>query len=230
MHHRTQLTLSSVLALTIVFGACLVFPWGAQAQDDTTSPSAELREIIRQRIEETIQEKNSAGPAFIGTLGTVTKVSSSTFSLTDTLGRERTVEMTSDTALLIDGEDGELTDISINSGAVVMGTARDEVIITARRVLIQDEDFSESREVLLGTVTEKATGALVISTRGTKETYALDIVRDTTYEDSLGNAISLSDVQEDQSVLLITDLDRNDERYVSRLRLLVPVESLETDE
>ncbi len=102
--------------------------------------------------------------------------------------------------------------------------------MSAKRILVQDDPFTETREVLLGSITEKSNTEISLSTRGTNESLELTLLRTTTYEDSLGNPITLANVQVDQSVLIITDIDRNDERYVSRLRLLVPVESLETDE
>ena len=230
MKHTFRLVISTFLALAISFGSLLSVPWFAHAQtEESSSPSAELREIIRQRIEETIQEKKTPKTEYIGTLGTVTKVSSSTFSMTDTLGLERTVELTDETTLLVDGDPATLTDISINAGVVVMGTAVDEVLINAKRILVQDEDFSETREVFLGSITEKSNSSITLSNRGTGEMLDLALLRTTSYEDSLGNTISLTDVQEDQSVLIVTDLDKDEDRFVSRLRLLVPVESLETE-
>lgn len=230
MKHTTRLIVSTFLAVAISFGSLLIAPWFVQAQtEESSSPSAELREIIRQRIEETIQEKKTTKTEYIGTLGTVTKVSSSTFSMIDTLGLERTVELTDETTLLVDGDPATLADVSINAGVVVMGTALDEVLINAKRILVQDEDFSETREVFLGSITEKANTSITISNRGTEEMLDLALLRTTVYEDSLGNTISLADIQEDQAVLIVTDLDNDEERYVSRLRLLVPVESLETE-
>jgi len=218
----------SIAAILALLGG-VAFPWYAQAQSESaTSPSAELREIIRQRIEETIQEKKDVGPKYIGTLGAVTKVSTSTFSIIDTLGLERTVEITADTALLVNGKTAEITDISINDGAVIMGTALDEVVLSARRVLIQDEDFTESREVFLGTITAKTATSITLASRATNEELTFDLVRATTYEDSLGTEVSLQNVLVDQSAFIITDLD-DDERFVTRLRLLVPVELSETN-
>lgn len=230
MKHATRLVVSTLLAVTIGFGSLLSFPWFVHAQtEQSSSPSAELREIIRQRIEETIQEKKTTKTEYIGTLGTITKVSSSTFSMIDTLGLERTVELTNATTLLVDGDPATLADISINAGVVVMGTALDEVVINAKRILVQDEDFSETREVFLGSITKKSNTSITISNRGTGEMLDLALLRTTSYEDSLGNTISLKNVQEDQSVLIVTNLNKNKERFVSRLRLLVPVESLETE-
>ncbi len=228
--HTRHLTIPAFIALCFVFFTLGIFPWIAQAQTESaTSPSAELREIIRQRIEETIQDKKSNGPKYIGTLGTISKVSSSTFSFIDTLGRERTVELTSNTTLLIDGDSAELSDVSINAGVVIMGTALDEVLINAKRILVQEKDFSETREVFLGTITEKTNSKITVTTRGTGEALDLALLRTTTYEDLIGESITLATVQEDQSVLIITDLDKDSNRYVSRLRVLVPAESLETE-
>ncbi|MCD8485071.1 hypothetical protein LRY65_02070 [Candidatus Woesebacteria bacterium] len=232
MHQtRVRLILSSGIALGVVSLMSAVLPWSALAQttDETTSPSAELREIIRQRIEETIQEKESNGPEYIGTLGTVSKVSTNTFTITDSMGLERTIQPTSDSVLLLDGDPTELSDISIGSGAVVMGSPLDEVIIEAKRILIQEDDFTETREVFLGTLTEKGTNAVTISTRGTNEELVIDTNRQTEYEDSVGTSIALSDIEEEQSVLIVTDTD-DDDRIATHIRLLVPVESVKTDE
>ncbi len=230
--HRTH-HIAYTVALVLAFSAAALLPVQIQAQNETTSPSAELREIIRQRIEETIQETSQEGPEFIGTLGTVSSVSTNTFTITDTLGFERTIQPSASSTLLVEDEPAELSDISIGNGAVIMGAALDEVIIEAERMLIQEDDFTESREVILGSVDEKSTTSLSVTSRGTGETSEIALQRSTEYEDSLGTAITLADIEENQSVLIITDVDEGDDekdRYATRVRLLVPVESVETDE
>jgi hypothetical protein len=216
----THKTISLFLALVFVGCGFQI----ALAQSPSPSGSAELREIIRQRIEQTMDEKNNPKSEFIGTLGTITKVGTSTFSLMDTTGRERTIDISPTTTILSKNAPVKLSDLTINSGAVVMGTAVDEVILAARRVLVQEDNFAENRTVLLGTVEaiEKNT-VLKLRERDSRELSILEMRTTTKYEDIVGTPVEKKLLEADQSVLVILDIDANKKQYVRRVRLLVPV-------
>lgn len=224
---QTILFVASVM--TVLAGLAIPFSF-AHAQTETdTSPSAELREIIRQRIEETIQDKKTTTPEYIGTLGTISKVGTGTFTITDSQGRERTIEISPNTTILLNGKKAELKDLSINAGAVIMGSALDEVIINAKRILVQDAAFTETREVFLGSITGMNSSQITFTARATDETVTANLLRTSEYEDSIGNEISVRDIEEDQAILIITNIDKNDQRFVEKLRLLIPIDSIETD-
>lgn len=214
-------TLFIIALCTVHFAA----PAHAQTNSAQTTPSAELRQVIRDRIEQTLQEKKQPGAVeFLGTIGTITKINPSTFMLVDTIGRERTVEVNPETTTLLSaGKPIALSDITLNSSAVVMGLPADDIVIEARRVLVTTTPFTETREVFLGSIGDVTRTSLTMTTRGSEEIVSAPILRTSQFEDSLGNDILVTDLAENQSILLITSTDATGKRNVARVRLLVPL-------
>lgn len=190
----------------------------------STTPSAELRRIIRERIEETLQEKSSEN-RLLGTLGTVQKVGEQTFTITDTLGRERTVQLAQGARVTLNNQNVALKDMSINSGTAIVGVMLDDIIIEARRVFLTDGTFTERRQVSVGTITAWKNNELSLAIRGTDQVAIWNASRRPIFEDSLGNAVTTKDIQPDQAALVVTQEDDNGNRTVTRIRLLAPVES-----
>lgn len=190
----------------------------------SATPSAELRRIIRERIEQTLQE-NTEEKRLLGTLGTVQKVGGQTFTILDTLGRERTVQLTADAKITQGTQAVALKDMSINSGAAIVGKMIDDIIIEARRVFLVDNTWSERRQVSVGTITTWKTTELSLSIRGTDQTATWNVSRKPRFEDSLGNTITAKDITADQAALVVTQEDDLGVRTVTRIHLLAPVQS-----
>lgn len=218
-----RLTLFSAL-FTSLLGSSLVVAQIAQAQSASTTPSAEVRRMIRERIEQTIQEKVPQTNPILGTLGTVQKVGEKTFTITDTLGRERTVELNDGAVIRQGNQTIALKDLSINSGAAVVGKLQDDIVIRAARVYVVDNAFVERRQVSIGTITEWKNNELTLSIRGTTATATWKTSAKPRLEDSLGNTITAKNIQADQSALVVTEENSSGTRTITRLRLLVPVE------
>lgn len=226
---NTQLTMwYRTLLITIFAFFALATPAQAQTNSAQTTPSAELRQVIRDRIEQTLQEKKQPGAVeFIGTIGTITKINPATFLLVDTVGRERTVEIGPATTLLSGDKAVALADITLNSSAVVMGLPVDDIVIEARRVLISTQAINETREVFLGSIDKLSRTSLTFTTRSTQEIITVPLTRTTVLEDSLGNEITINDLDENQSIIVVTDAGTNNQRTTNRVRLLVPIENQE---
>lgn len=190
------------------------------AQTQTTSPSAELREIIRQRLEQTLQAET--GDRLIGVVGSVTRVSASTFVLTDPSGMERTIVVSPDsTSFAATAQVSGISDLSIDSGVAVIGTSPDSVLINARRVIPAPRPFSETRRVALGSVETFERSSLTLRERGNDQTTTVDITTATKFEDILGNTVPRSTIQEDESILVIIDDSANGRPFAKRVRILV---------
>ncbi len=194
----------------------------------SATPSAELRRIIRERIEQTLQE-NTSDQRLLGTLGSIQKVGGQTFTIQDSLGRERTVQLTSDATIIQGKQTLALKDLSINSGAAVVGRMLDDIIIEARRVFIVENGFAETRQVTVGNITAWKNNELQMTIRGTDQNAVWDAARRPIFEDSLGNPIAAKDIQVDQAALVITQEDAQGTRTFTRLRLLAPVSSTTSD-
>lgn len=211
------------IALLIAILVLLLTPGAAQAQDEGTS-SAETRRLIRERIEQVLQEKAPEKQEFIGVLGNIVRVATKTFTLVDSRGRERTVQVDDTTAFLSGKKTIKLSDLSINSAIVVIGRAVDEVVIDGRRVLVSDTDFTETRRVFVGTISQWNKRQLTILARGSNASESFNVSGKTIYQDSVGSAIKTTDIQTDQSVLIIAREDTAGIRTITRLRLLAPLE------
>lgn len=214
--------LITILMLTFLTGPGLVQAQTPSPDQETTS-SAELRRAIRERIEETLKDKETTTQNFLGYIGTVTQVGSATFSLTCPRGDEKTIQILDGTAIIANGKPVKLSDLVVGNGVTVMGTQRDELVIEARRILMTTDNFAENRQVLLGNITALEKQTITLQPRGEQPAVTWPITRQTAYEDLNGQKIAVDDLEEDQSVLVISDIDKDDKRFVKRIRLLVPV-------
>jgi hypothetical protein len=214
--------------IVLVLTACMLLVAPAvQAQTTTPDPettsSAELRKAIRDRIEETLKDKTPSQPSFFGYLGTVTQVGTATFSLMSVQGEEKTIQVGQNTTLLSEGKSISLKDLIVGNGVAVIGAPQDELVVEARRVLMSTGNYTEDRQVHLGTITEIGRQEMTLQLRGEENSVAWPTNRQTSYEDLNGSSITATSLEVDQAVLVITDVDSNSQRYIKRLRLLAPV-------
>ena len=79
--------------------------------------------------------------------------------------------------------------------------------------------------VNLGTIMEIGRQEMTLQLRGEEQTVTWPTTRQTVYEELNGEKIQVSILEEDQAVLVITDVDSQDKRYIKRLRLLIPIGS-----
>lgn len=201
-----------------------------QAQTTDTSKSgtdsAELRESIRERIEKTLQAEDKL-PEFLGYIGTINQVGTATFSFTNPLGTEHTVQVSNETTLLEDGDEIDLDELVIGNGVTVMGSALDELVIEARRVLTSDDTFVENRQVSLGTIAEIDSSELTLVSRQNDQSQTWEINRQTRYEDSLGTSLTRNQIEDNQAALVITDENNDGERFVKKIHLLVALNEVD---
>lgn len=227
MPSLSTLALFTGITLGLSWGMLSVLPEMTRAQ--TTKPStdsAELQKNLRQLLDQTLEKDNSESQ-FSGTLGTITKVSANTFQITDTLGHERTIDVESDAVILLEGKTAKLSDLSISSGVAVMGTRVDEVVMNARRVLARAKPYSESREVILGTISDVERTQITVIARKSGETYVFTTNTRSEYEDIVGTKIARTTLDVDQSAILVATRGENNILTLDRLRLLVPIEEEE---
>jgi hypothetical protein len=217
----------TIIGFLIAFVITAPFTSPAAAQtaspDPATTTSAELRRAIRERIEETLKDKDSSTQSFRGFIGTITQVGTATFGLTTPYGEEKTIQISPTTAIVSDGKDMKLSELIIGNGIAVIGTPVDELVISARRVLMSDDNYTETRQVSIGAITEIGRQELTLEIRGQQQQVAWPTTTRTAYEDMDGQKIQRTTLEEDQAALVITDLDTADKRYIKRVRLLVPI-------
>lgn len=215
-----RLSLSLLAASVFSLGVLSVLnPTSAQAQSSATSPSAELREIIKQRLEKSLEAPSEN--RFIGVVGSVMRVTASTFTIVDPNGRERTIVLDNTTSFATSSAVKSLADISIDSGVAVIGNSTDDVLIQARRVIPSTQPFSEARRVALGSVQALQGNSLTLVERGNGQTTTVTINNTTKFEDILGNTVPRSTLQKDESVLVVIDDGSSEKPVAKRIRFLV---------
>jgi len=215
-----QLTLLTTL-LTVL---CLAFAPLALAQAPETTDSADLRRAIRERIEQTLQNADETESPYIGYIGNVEQIGTATFTLTSPRGEHRTIQVGSAARLLSGNETIALGDLVVGNGVSIIGQEMDDLVIDAIRIIANDAPYDETRQVTIGTVTNVATTSLTVTVRGTGTSESFILNRTTTYEDIQGTEVLLRNIEEDQAVLLVTDVNAQNQRFAKRVRLLIPVE------
>jgi hypothetical protein len=206
--------------LTVSLSLVLLAGMTPAVHAQTSSPSAELREIIRQRLEQTLNV--STGEQLLGVVGSVTRVSTSTFVLTDPSGRERTIVVdANNTTFAATAQVKGLSDLAIDSGVAVIGTSPDTVLINARRIIPSARPFSEARRVTLGSVESFERASITLKERANNQTSTVSVTTATKFEDILGNTVPRTRIQEDEAVLVVIDESTAGKPFAKRIRLLV---------
>ena len=120
---KTKALIFGIFGLLALAGWPAVLTVQAQTQtpDPATTSSAELRQAIRDRIEETLKDKTVNQPNFSGYLGTITQIGPATFSLMSIQGEEKTVQVSEETTLLSGTRTISLQDLVVGNGITVMG-------------------------------------------------------------------------------------------------------------
>lgn len=227
MSKKITVTFAFLLVSTLFLSVLIPVAHAQSPTPQESTTSSELQQLIRERLEQTLQETRNPTQKFIGTIGSVLRVTPSTFTLQDSTGRERTIVIGPDTVLLLKNAPVKLSDIAINAGAAVIGIPTDDVVITARRILLQDDAFEEERQVILGTVDSITRTDVVVRERSSGAINALPLKSTSKYEDRLGNPLTRADIEPDESVLIIRDQDTSGASFAKRVRLLAPVRSPE---
>lgn len=211
----TSLLLGSFLLAGLAF-----LPQSTPVQAQNSSPSSELREIIKQRLEKTLETDTS--DRMLGMIGSVTRVTNSTFTMLDPSGRERTIVIDADsTTFAGTTQVKSFADVSIESGIAVIGTSSDGVLVNARRIIPAPTPFGETRRVALGSIQAISGSELTLVERGSNNTTSFNITSTTRFEDILGNVVPRSAVQEDESILVVIEKTAAGDPFAKRIRLLV---------
>jgi hypothetical protein len=190
----------------------------------TASPSAEVRRLLRQRVENALQEaKITQSNTLVGLVGSVVKVGTSTFSLTDVTGNEHTVQVATDTEIWQKKTKLLLKDLALQSGVTVYALPLDNNVIEAKRVIVRDDNFVEHRKVWIGTVRSLDKTKLTLTVRGDMPEQSWILDRAVIYEDSVNTKLTAKQIQADSAALVITNEAEPGKTMVTRIHLLVPI-------
>lgn len=220
--NRKIFLLSCVLSLLVLLTCTPVASVLAQSPEATDS--AELRRAIRQRIEQTLQNGSETVSPYVGYIGNVEQIGTATFTLITPRGENRTIQAGSGTALVSGTQTIQLNELVVGNGVSVIGREMDDLVVDALRVVATNAPFEETRQVVIGNITNIDSRSITIQVRSSETIEIYNIDRTTLYEDIQGTGITVRDLEVDQAALVVTDVNTQNQRYIKRFRLLIPIE------
>jgi hypothetical protein len=217
--------MKSLIATTaLVTTLALSVAGTALAQSPVATESADLRRAIRERIEQTLQNTQVTESPYVGYIGNVEQVGTATFTIVTPRGENRTIQIGTATRLVSGSTSIQLSELVIGNSVAVIGQEMDDLVVDALRVIAGDDPLEEDRRAVIGTITNIDTRSITLQVRGSGITESFLINRNTVYEDIQGTKIVVGDLDVDESVLVVTDKDAQNQNFVKRLRLLVAIE------
>lgn len=195
----------------------------AYAASPTASPSSDLRKAIKERIEEAVTKTDTevSRQRWIGVVGTVQSVSSSTVSVRDVNGTVWTVNLIDGSSLFDSrGKILKQSDLSVDSLVWAAGQASNDVILEAKRMMVRAA--APSRTVTVGTITELKSNSLSLAPRGGGESLSLSTTSRSKYENNDGASLERKALQSDEAVVVIYTESATGTKTLLRLRQLAP--------
>lgn len=193
------------------------------AASPTASPSSDLRKAIKERIEEAVTKTDTevSRQRWLGVVGTVQAVSSSTVSVRDVSGTVWTVNLV-DGSKLLDSKGKALkqSDLSVDSLVWAAGQASNDVILDAKRMMVRAA--APVRMVAVGTITELKSASLSLAPRGGGESLSLSTTSRSKYENNDGATLERKSLQSDEAVVVVYTESESGAKTLLRLRQLAP--------
>lgn len=171
-------------------------PKTEQSQAATKSATDEVRERVRQKIENLVKKPRAV-------VGTLSEVTDSTLQVTNKAGKEDMVATTKDTRYVRAAggkrSDVKFEDLVIGDFIVAMGFRNGNNILEARRVIAYDKSPIAQRRAVYGIVKENTKGALVVEHPKTKEVWAITTDKKTVITKKTDGKIQEVDIKDVQA-------------------------------
>jgi hypothetical protein len=186
--------------------AALILASSVFAQTPTTENSQDLRDSVKQKVEEELSQIQQAvsKKAF---LGSITSKNEAAINLNTYRGEPRQTLVTTDTAIkLKTGRDGTPKDLNVGDYLLVMGDVDSKNIMTAKRLLVIPAPGEDNRQVDFGKVTAVSSGSITIQTAGNKTVTAKLLSSTSVSKIQAGASVKakIADIQTGASVVMIT--------------------------
>ncbi|NCN06669.1 MAG: hypothetical protein GW946_02385 [Candidatus Pacebacteria bacterium] len=199
-----------------------------QAQD--ASESGRANQEIKKRIDRVIEEKKQEVAGALaeintkkrGFVGPIERVTENTITLTTHKG-PLVIPLNAQVKVLRKSEEIEVTDLVVDDWVVALGIEVDGMFEPKYILSSNASEKPKERVVLLGTLSVLERNSLSLQTRGSKEQKAILLAKSTEYQNSDGSEVSLQDLEEDLTVLVIAEKDETD-LTATTIRSLAPLE------
>jgi hypothetical protein len=217
----TLLVLTGILTIN---NPQLVF--AEEENTDTTPTTTEklkerIEKIVEQRkdkIEKVLGESSSQKRGFVGQ---VSRVSETTLTL-DVFGTTTIVPFDETVELLKNNTETAAENIAVDSWATVMGIWEDDAINPRKIILSDKSPLPDQHLVELGSLKEINNRSVVFQSRSSQSETTIYTNSRTIVEDSDGLEADISQLSEEDQVLITGYKDGDDDAYATTIRALAP--------
>jgi hypothetical protein len=198
----------------------------AQEEDLESSNSASL-DSIKKIIKDNLSSGAVQGAIDnllnkkIATIGEVTRVTDETITINDRSGIR--IIPVQDTHLISKaGKKIEVSDIAVENWVTVIGKLKDDNF-SPIFIYVYEKSLQPKKQVVhIGTITNISKNTVSIVPRSGDEEEIINILKTTDFEDLNGIEVSLSDLEEDITIL-ISGSTENDKITASTIKSLAPI-------
>ena len=238
-----KISFKSLFVVSLLSIACVVTPV-VQAQaptadepvTDTTNTKEASGSSSIESIKKIIKDNLNSGLVQgtidnllnrrVAMIGKVSRVTGETITLTNRLGT-RIIPLTEVISITKSDKDIKITDIAVENWILILGKIKEDNFTPVFIEVSTESLRPKSQFVSIGTVTDISTNSITIIPRSSTDSEKeITLVKNTTYENSNGEAISKSDLTEDITVLITGYTDDNSMEAATIHSLAV----IETDE
>jgi len=205
-------------------------PKSSPSSTPTASVSpAQTTQNLKERIEKIVEEKRDQIEGILdelsgrkrGFIGEIQRVSSETITLKTNKGTQ-ILSVTSDLTLTKAGNKISLDAVAVGDWAIAIGTMADDEFQPERLVISSTSLWPSKQIVTLGSIENLTKAEITITPRSGTEKKTFTLTKNTSYQDFNGDALKVTQLNDDQSVLVVgVTNDKGDEART--IRLLSPV-------
>jgi hypothetical protein len=170
------LTIFLAFYLTLTFSVRAVSPTPEASDSAVQEIRDKVKEIVREKIEETQKGQKAA---FFGEIG---KITDESLTLETTQG-EKQLKIATDTAFIGKGNKKiTLDDLQAGSFAIAMGFLEDSNLLQTKRIVISEKTQTAEREMAFGKITDISSEEEVLTIKNEKKNmiYTVEINEKTT--------------------------------------------------
>jgi hypothetical protein len=199
------------------------------AEEENIDTAPTTTEKLKERIEKIVEQRKDKIEKVLGEsslqkrgfVGQISRVSETTLTL-DVFGTNRIVPFDETTELLKNNAEISAENIAVDGWVTVMGIWEDDSI-NPRKIIFSDKSpLPDQQLVELGSLKEINNRSVVFQSRYSKSETTIYTNSKTTVEDLEGIEADISQLSEEDQVLIVGYKDSDDDSYATTIRALAP--------
>jgi hypothetical protein len=199
----------------------------AQEADKESSNSASMdsiKKIIKDNLSSGVVQGaiDNLLNKKIATIGEVTRVTDETITINDRSG-VRIIPIQDTHSISKADKEIEVSDIAVENWVTVLGKLKDDNFSPVF-IYVHTKSLLPKRQVVyIGTITDITKNTIKINPRSGEKETTINILKSTDFEDLNGVEVSLSDLEEDITILVSGHNDDDDEISALTIKSLAPI-------